>query len=513
MTTIWRALWAFRVAGLIVAQLLTGNAYAQAPAPAQFSAKDMQAVWRSLLCVFSERDGNLAGINNSLQAHLLETRNPYLWAGLAVYRLRELEAGNPHIGHRATLEAAEAAVQLAPDAWEGLLVLSLARIREGRTSNAKALVAKAEKLGADASAIGLVKSELALAMRDPRMAEGSLRSALSGATEKDSYFSPQILNLRLAGTLRLQRHYDETVTVLRAAIQAGPTNACGFLAQYWLAETILLYQGSLTAQDTIDRNVAMSRDYRFQNLASLIPYVRVSAGKPAGASSYAPDEAALELVKYPVGARVVPEILRAGLIRNINVLDGQGNSLLILAAKADLPDVARALILAGAKVDHPNQNGGRALGYFCANGSAAGVRILLDAHAQVNYKDREGITPLDAAVAGGNAAVVRQILAKSPTIAAGMLNNLMVRSAYFGMTEVVQELVRRGAQINPPKTSSMPPLVAAILSRDRELIAWLLAQGADTKTNFMNRSVADHARDTDDPEILRLIVSDRKERS
>jgi len=502
----------FRLHGLIAGFLLTlfwiTGAHAQPPA--ELTAAGLQSLWGRLQCVHSTSDAQLDHVKSDIGDHLLETRNPYVWAGLAGYRLRSLELGNNHIGELATIEAAENAARLGPGIWEAQWILAMARIHERRYPEAQVLVARIEKLSADPTAIALARVALALAMHDPGRAENALRAASAVTPQgpgRSPYFSIPLLNLRLGTVLRLQRRYADASVAFRDAVRTAATNSsCSQFARFSLAETRLLFQGDAAALENDTTNWAESHDGGIQTLLALAPYVKFANGGVLGYSPYAPDEAALELAKYPVGARDVPSLLKAGLLRNVDALDGKGNTLLALAAMANLPDVAGSLIKAGANVDHANQDGERALGYFCAAGSDDGVRMLLDARAQARYADRAGNSPLYAAIGSGNAAVVKMILPKVQPIDRKTLDLLLIKSAYSGLTEVAIELVRQGAAINPAQPKLMPPLIAAILSRNRELVAWLLAHGADSRASYLGRSSTDFARDSDDPEILRLVI-------
>jgi ankyrin repeat protein len=351
---------------------------------------------------------------------------------------------------------------------------------------------------------------LAFETGNPKRAELVLHSILDNrpqASPPDYAFPEELLNMQLGDALKLQQHYEEAIAAYRKASKGiHDFKSCKTLAQFNVAETLLLYEGDLSAMEIIDRDLNQSEDHRVEILKGLAPYVKFLEVGTLSGSYFAPDEAALELAKYPIGGKVIARLLQAHLLRNVDVLDGQGNTLLVLAAQADMPDVARVLIHAGAKVDRANQNGDRALGYFCAVGSEAGVRMLLEAHADAHYKDRNDITPLHAAIGSGNVAVVKLIFPKARPIARADLNWLLTQSAYFGMTEVVKELVHQGAEINQPEQQVMPPIIAAILSRHTDLVAWLLDQRADPGVSYMGSSANDFARDSGDPEMIRLIT-------
>ena len=81
------------------------------------------------------------------------------------------------------------------------------------------------------------------------------------------------------------------------------------------------------------------------------------------------------------------------------------------------------------------------------------------------------------------------------------------QSAFHGMTEIVKLLAANGAALNSMDDDRMPPLIAAILSGNRELVEWLLEQQVDARVRFRGRSATDYARDTNDPALIQLIAA------
>lgn len=81
-----------------------------------------------------------------------------------------------------------------------------------------------------------------------------------------------------------------------------------------------------------------------------------------------------------------------------NLIDNKGNTALILATESN-PDVSivKALLNAGADVDHQNQDGDTALIKAAGNDNLEAVRALIQAGADLNLENSEGETAWDLA--------------------------------------------------------------------------------------------------------------------
>jgi cytohesin len=79
------------------------------------------------------------------------------------------------------------------------------------------------------------------------------------------------------------------------------------------------------------------------------------------------------------------------------VLPGGNSTLLHLASKDGSEESVRALIAAGADINHPDEKGATALLFAAQEGCEAAVRALIAAGAEVDKATRGGQTPLFAA--------------------------------------------------------------------------------------------------------------------
>jgi ankyrin repeat protein len=133
-----------------------------------------------------------------------------------------------------------------------------------------------------------------------------------------------------------------------------------------------------------------------------------------------------------------------------NALDARGNSPLMYAAALGSPESMRLLLDAGADPNTANVFAATPL-MWCA-GDVAKVRLLLSKDARVDARSQLGRTPL------------------------------LISAAYDGATEAARLLVEKGADVNARDKSGMSVLEQAAFSNHIELVRLLLAKGADVNT-------------------------------
>ena len=118
------------------------------------------------------------------------------------------------------------------------------------------------------------------------------------------------------------------------------------------------------------------------------------------------------------GARGHLEILKMTLTHGADLksTNRYGGTALIPASERGHVETVRTLIEAGVKVDHVNKLGWTALleAIILSDGGASHQRIvglLVDAGADVNLADRDGVTPLRHARSRGYSAIERMLVA------------------------------------------------------------------------------------------------------
>jgi hypothetical protein len=117
-------------------------------------------------------------------------------------------------------------------------------------------------------------------------------------------------------------------------------------------------------------------------------------------------ELALDFARRGDTAALAP-MLRHGL--PVNLADGKGNTLLMLASYHGQLETARLLLELGADVDRHNDRGQTPLGGVAFKGDTAQVELLLAHGAELEADNGGGMTPLMFAAMFGRSAVVAQL--------------------------------------------------------------------------------------------------------
>lgn len=112
---------------------------------------------------------------------------------------------------------------------------------------------------------------------------------------------------------------------------------------------------------------------------------------------------ALDCARSGDGA-LLESMVQAGM--PVNLSDGRGNSLLMLAVYHGHEDAARMLINRGAEVDRRNDHGQTPLGGAAFKGNVNMVQMLIEAGAEVNGDNGGGRTPLMFAAMFGHRELV-----------------------------------------------------------------------------------------------------------
>lgn len=152
------------------------------------------------------------------------------------------------------------------------------------------------------------------------------------------------------------------------------------------------------------------------------------------------------------------------------------------------------LLRRGAPVDN--------LRKFAALGDLQGVRQCFDDNGHLNPHAGEVCWPFPA-------IIVREVRQDRQQI----MNNALVFAAAWGQQETADELLRQGAEVNAIPAGfdfAGTPLHYAALNNRRDMVDWLLGQGADptrrdTKVHNTPDGWAEHARHSELARYLRSI--------
>ena len=174
----------------------------------------------------------------------------------------------------------------------------------------------------------------------------------------------------------------------------------------------------------------------------------------------------------------IKELIERG--ENINVKHDKGFTLLMIAAsESDNPEITKLLLNAGADVNAKDKQGVTALMKALKNGKPEIIKILLNSGAKVNDKEKEsGVTPLMIA-------------------------------AHSNSPEVIKMLLDAGANVNDSENDHglTPLMIAAMNNTNPEVIKILLQAGADinAKLKTYGATARDLAKGNKNPEVLRIL--------
>lgn len=129
---------------------------------------------------------------------------------------------------------------------------------------------------------------------------------------------------------------------------------------------------------------------------------------------------------------------------------------------------------------------GQDLVHAAEEGDTSKVKKLLANGADVNAKQKDGVTPLMQAAWKGQTEIAEMLLAKGADVNAKDKNGMtaLIRAAYFGHGETVQALLANGANVNVKEHQiGWTALMWAAGKGHPEIVRSLLANGADVNAH------------------------------
>lgn len=149
-------------------------------------------------------------------------------------------------------------------------------------------------------------------------------------------------------------------------------------------------------------------------------------------------------------------------------------------------NIVKVLLRNGAEVDalHP-ASGGTALHEAARLGQVPTAKLLLMAGAEVDKRDRQSMTALQAAASGGGSKcgdMVRELItagARVDTVELRTGNTLLHIGAKLGNCDVVERLLRCGADLVAKNFAGQAPLHLAASEGHSALVCNLVRAGAD----------------------------------
>ena len=147
-------------------------------------------------------------------------------------------------------------------------------------------------------------------------------------------------------------------------------------------------------------------------------------------------------------------------------------------------EVLELLIKAGANLNIEDSSKPSSLLFIAATGGRSHVcRILLDHGADLNQQDEMGWTALTVAIKTKSLATVKELLSRK--ILVNTSDHYQMRpihwAAKFGLFEILQELVRAGAEVGTKSSEGWTALHLAAGYGHRDCCEFLIAQGCSVK--------------------------------
>lgn len=173
---------------------------------------------------------------------------------------------------------------------------------------------------------------------------------------------------------------------------------------------------------------------------------------------------------------------------DINAVDNNGLTVLMIAASKGDRTVVKVLLDAGASVDTVDSSGNTALMLAIKVGSDQTVNFILEKDDNIDIKNNSGNTPLMIAVKKGYDKIVKLLLGKSVKV--NIIDNagntpLMVSIGKKNIN-ITKLLLDSGANVNIPNKEGVVPLMVASFYGDKFLAEELLEKGADINIQDSN---------------------------
>ncbi len=192
---------------------------------------------------------------------------------------------------------------------------------------------------------------------------------------------------------------------------------------------------------------------------------------------------------------------------DVNERTKDGKTPLILAASGGYAPTVEALVDLGADVNLQDNVGASALITAATAGHGDVVRILLARGADAGLKDRDGGSALLNAVFFGYRDAVGALLKHKEAIPADDLNEGMLIASGMGHTEIVQDMIEAGLDVNVIGLHGRTALMAAAKFDRLDTVKLLLKNGAriDVK-NEAGETALQVAQENSTNEIVQLII-------
>ena len=149
--------------------------------------------------------------------------------------------------------------------------------------------------------------------------------------------------------------------------------------------------------------------------------------------------------------------------------------------------------------------------YAAYHGDTATVHALLDAGEDADEQpDRRGWTALTRAVDGGHREIVDTLLRAGADVnhRAGNGNTPLMRAAMYGRTEIARALLEAGADPHAEDISGATALMYASARGSPEIVRMLIGEGVEVDAErLLGETALTEAVENGHPEIVRLLIA------
>lgn len=160
----------------------------------------------------------------------------------------------------------------------------------------------------------------------------------------------------------------------------------------------------------------------------------------------------------------------------------------------DSPEIIRELIASGAEINTIDMDGNTPLLLAINNKNLETVKSLISLGANVNYKNikSNGETPLLLASKGGNSLVVEELIKAGADIEVSYKdkNSPLMVAINSGDIQTVNALIKAKANVNSSNSNGVSPLMLAAKSKNLEIVKKLLDSGSNINTKDNNGETA-----------------------
>jgi ankyrin repeat protein len=160
----------------------------------------------------------------------------------------------------------------------------------------------------------------------------------------------------------------------------------------------------------------------------------------------------------------------------------------------------------GADVNQPGPDGLTALHVAAGKGSLVIVKMLLQEGADPELKDPQGNTPLSTALLTRNTLVAGYLVKQGVPLDPNAILQKAVRQGQADR-DVIDFLVKRGAELDRQDPQGNPALHLAILNGRRVIAKYLINKGADINlVNSAGKSPLALANELGEKDIERMLI-------